>query len=58
MKVFLVFCGFSNFELIETLWNVNVAAGHIYKDSGHELIETLWNVNTRRGTIKILYCKN
>ena len=34
-------------ELIETLWNVNVAVRILAITSPSELIETLWNVNSK-----------
>ena len=38
--------GVAIYELIETLWNVNLTAPQITADSARqELIETLWNVN-------------
>ena len=37
--------GSSNFELIETLWNVNLYNYYCNKSIDNELIETLWNVN-------------
>ena len=33
------------YELIETLWNVNLSKRGANKKSNTELIETLWNVN-------------
>ena len=33
------------FELIETLWNVNINGSNLSHDERVELIETLWNVN-------------
>ena len=33
-------------ELIDTLWNVNVDTGALRNSITHELIDTLWNVNT------------
>ena len=35
----------TNFELIETLWNVNYSSANSFAVVVLELIETLWNVN-------------
>ena len=37
--------GDANWELIDTLWNVNEAASTLFALIMSELIETLWNVN-------------
>ena len=39
------------YELIDTLWNVNICADNASKKSNGELIDTLWNVNN--DTIKV-----
>ena len=36
---------FTHFELIDTLWNVNVLTAYKYCAVTRELIDTLWNVN-------------
>ena len=36
-------------ELIDTLWNVNTAAGDCFTGVLVELIDTLWNVNWAEG---------
>ena len=33
------------FELIDTLWNVNIMDGKYFSVIKKELIDTLWNVN-------------
>ena len=41
-------------ELIETLWNVNLAMKSLCWATDFELIETLWNVNSTRLVLNIL----
>ena len=35
----------SSWELIDTLWNVNLIAASMFGVTTPELIDTLWNVN-------------
>ena len=39
------------FELIDTLWNVNIMDGKYFSEIKKELIDTLWNVNTLEFTM-------
>ena len=42
-------------ELIDTLWNVNIAVGNSKHTMHNELIDTLWNVNLK-GFETVLPC--
>ena len=40
-------------ELIDTLWNVNIMDGKYFSVIKKELIDTLWNVNQNLGFLEI-----
>ena len=44
------------FELIDTLWNVNIMDGKYFSVIKKELIDTLWNVN--EGTLNAICCQS
>ena len=44
------------FELIDTLWNVNIMDGKYFSVIKKELIDTLWNVN--EGTLNTICCQS
>ena len=44
----------TDFELIETLWNVNDHSTGCVRGMELELIETLWNVNTDDGSESVI----
>ena len=46
------------YELIDTLWNVNLAGGCEYLAMEVELIDTLWNVNRPEYVARLLYTLN
>ena len=43
-------------ELIDTLWNVNIMDGKYFSVIKKELIDTLWNVN--EGTLNAICCQS
>ena len=45
MEIFVSIACIQIFELIDTLWNVNVQRQNVIKSALFELIDTLWNVN-------------
>ena len=44
------------FELIDTLWNVNIMDGKYFSVIKKELIDTLWNVNEE--TLNAICCQS
>ena len=44
------------FELIDTLWNVNIMDGKYFSVIKKDLIDTLWNVN--EGTLNAICCQS